>query len=55
MQYDFNKNFSVVGVVDLSGGSCYGNSSVLGYKSHYRGLNCSAYGRSGLEGYGIDR
>jgi hypothetical protein len=55
MQYDFSKNFRVVGVVDLSGGSCYSNHGYSGYRSQYMGLNCSAYDRSSFDSFGIDQ
>ena len=55
MQYDFSKSFRIIGVVDLSGGSCYSNNGYSGYRSHYMGVNCSAYGRSSFDSFGIDQ
>jgi hypothetical protein len=55
MQYDFNKSFRFIGMVDLSGGACYSNGGYSGFRSHYMGLNCSPYGRSGFDSFGIDQ
>lgn len=55
MQFDFTKNLQFMGSIDLSTGYCYSNNQYSGYRSHYMGVNCSAYGRSSFDSFGIDQ